>query len=118
MTPSPSDRSTEPAKPHFETFYHDVYLDEHTHPLNVALHIGGTLAGMAFVAAVLALPLVWYPALLLFPVVHAAPGLLGHRLFEPNEAIGDARWQRTDFPLWWFIAANHRFLFEKLLRKL
>jgi len=118
MTPSSSHQADKAAKPSFETFYHDVYLDEHTHPLNVALHIGGTLAGLAFVAAVLSLPIVWYPALLLFPVVHAAPGLLGHRLFERNEVIGHARWQRKDFPLWWFIAANHRFLCEKLLRKL
>ena len=33
----------------FETFYREVFLPEHRHPLNVALHIGGTLAGLAWI---------------------------------------------------------------------
>ena len=106
------------SKASFGPFYRQVFLREHTHPVNVALHIGGTIAGLAFVLAVLTLPLAWYPALLLFPIINAAPGLLGHRLFERNVVVGDARWQRRDYPLWWFIAANHRLTFERLLRKL
>ena len=49
---------------------------------------------------------IWW--MLLFPLVHVAPGLIGHRLFDRNEAVGDARVFRTDFPLWWFVVANHR----------
>jgi hypothetical protein len=47
-------------------------------------------------------------------VVHAVPGLIGHRWLERNVAVGDARWRRTDFPGWWFIVANHRMTAERL----
>lgn len=89
----------------FRTFYRERFRAEHRHPVNVALHVTGTLLGIVWVVGSLlaAAPL----ALLLFPVVHAAPGLLGHRLFERDAAIGDLRVTRTDFPLIWFIAANH-----------
>ena len=102
------------AKPTFDLFYREVFLPEHRHPVNVALHMLGTFAGLAFVPVVLAMPLAWYPALLLFPLVHAAPGLLGHRLLERNITVGDARWRRRDYPRWWFIVANHRMTFERL----
>ena len=101
------------AKPTFDLFYREVFLPEHRHPVNVALHMLGTFAGLAFVPVVLAMPLAWYPALLLFPLVHAAPGLLGHRLLERNITVGDARWRRRDYPRWWFIVANHRMTFER-----
>jgi hypothetical protein len=99
----------------FGDFYRQVFLPEHRHPLNRALHIGGTLAGLAYVGWLLSMPFgpIWL-ALLLFPVVHAGPGLLGHRLVERNEAVGDARWRRTDFPAWWFIVGNHRLTLEAL----
>lgn len=100
----------------FETFYTEVFLPEHQHPLNVALHIAGTLAGLAWIALTLAAPGLWKFAVLLFPVIHGAPGLLGHRLLERNASVGDARWRRTDFAPWLFIAANHRLTFERLLR--
>ena len=105
------------AKPRFDDFYRLVYLPEHRHPVNVALHAAGTLAGLAYGLAVLCMPWSWWPALLLFPAVHAGPGLLGHRLLERNTVIGDARWRRTDFPRWWFVAANHRLLAELLFRR-
>jgi hypothetical protein len=95
----------------FDDFYREVYLPEHHHPINRGLHVAGTLAGLAWLVAVpLLLPTgpAWL-AWLLFPVVHAAPGLLGHRFFERSAAVGDARWRRSDFPGRWFIAANHRF---------
>ena len=82
----------------FSTFYRDVFLPEHQQPLNVALHIFGTLAGLAWIAATLAAPGFWKFAVLLFPVVHGAPGLIGHRLVERSEAVGDARWRRRDYP--------------------
>ncbi len=99
----------------FDTFYRDVFLPEHRQPFNVALHIAGTLAGLAWIPLTLMAPGPWKLALLLFPLVHGIPGLLGHRWLERNTAVGDARWRRTDFPAWMFIAANHRLTFERLL---
>jgi hypothetical protein len=94
----------------FDTFYRDVYHAEHRHPANVALHVAGTIGGLGFLVVTLASPLPWLA--LLFPAVHALPGLLGHRLFERNPAVGDLRVLRRDFPGWWFIIANHRLTFE------
>jgi hypothetical protein len=51
---------------------------------------------------------------LLYPVVHAAPGLIGHRLFERNAEVGDIRLDRTDHPLWWFIIGNHLMFLDVL----
>ena len=101
----------------FETFYREVFLPEHRDPLNIALHIGGTLAGLAWIPLALAAPGWWKLTVLLFPVVHGAPVLLGHRLLERNAAVGDARWRRQDYPAWLFIVANHRLTFERLLRR-
>lgn len=105
---------TTATEPSFDTFYREVFLPEHRHPLNVALQVAGTLAGLAFIAVVLAAPWVWWPALLLFPLVHAGPGLVGHRLLERSARVGDARWRRSDYPGWWFIVANHRMTAETL----
>ncbi len=95
----------------FKRFYSEVFVPEHQHPVNHGLHVLGTLLGLAYLPAVwLLLPLPWparLAALLLFPLVHAAPGLIGHRLFERNAVVGDARWRRQDFSPLWFIAANH-----------
>ena len=102
-------------EPTFDDFYRHVFLPEHRHPLNVALHIVGTIAGWAYVFAVLRMPWPWWPAVLLVPVVHAGPGLIGHRLLERCGVVGDARWRRTDFPRRWFILANHRLTAERLL---
>ncbi len=91
----------------FTRFYREVFLPEHQHPVNLALHAAGTVMGLAFVLLVLSAQPVWWWALLLFPLVHAAPGLIGHRLFERQASVGDARWRRQDHPRWWFIVANH-----------
>jgi hypothetical protein len=101
---------------HFETFYREVFLPEHRHPLNVALHIGGTLAGLAWIPFALSAPGFWKLAVLLFPVVHGAPGILGHRLLERSLEVGDARWRRKDYSPWLFIVANHRLTIERLFR--
>ena len=98
----------------FATFYTDVFLPEHQHPLNVALHVFGTLAGLAWLALSLTAPGLWKLAAVLFPAVHAAPGLLGHRFLERNAAVGDARWKRSDHAPWMFILANHRLSLERL----
>jgi hypothetical protein len=110
---SPS--NAEAAARGFDEFYRLVFLPEHRHPVNVALHVFGTVAGLAYVPTMLSMPWWWWPAVVLFPVVHAGPGLIGHRLLERNQYVGDARWRRTDFPGWWFIAANHRMTAELLL---
>lgn len=113
MNDSPS---TQGLNMNFNEFYHRVFLPEHQHPINVALHMLGTIAGLGYIVAVLTLPVLWWPALLLFPVVHVGPGLVGHRWLERNVAVGDARWRRTDFPGWWFILANHCMTADRLLR--
>jgi hypothetical protein len=98
----------------FSDFYRTVFLPEHQHPLNVALHVVGTVAGTVW------LPWVWMQGLpwlaLLYPVVHAVPGLVGHRLLERNAAVGDVRVTRKDYPAWWFIVGNHRMTWELMTR--
>ena len=89
----------------FGEFYATVYRGDHQHPANLALHIVGVIAGLGLIAAsMMVWP--WWTALG-FPIVHVAPGLVGHRLFDRDEALGDVRLTRTDFPLWWFLIANH-----------
>jgi hypothetical protein len=89
----------------FQSFWREIFPAEHRHPANVALHVFGVLAGFALIGAALTIWPWW--AALAFPVVHVAPGLMGHRLFERNEDVGDVRLTRTDFPLYWFLIANH-----------
>jgi hypothetical protein len=110
MTPDAAPDATRTTD--FEGFYRSHYLPEHAAPGNVALHVIGTLAGIVWLPTTLLSPWPWL--VLLFPVVHAAPGLLGHRLFERNALIGDLRVLRKDFPPHWFIAANHRLLWDLL----
>ena len=90
----------------FGAFYRDHFLAEHVHPVTIALHVGGTIASAALIVAALSVIPLWWA--LLYPVVHVVPGLIGHRLFDRNDAVGDIRVLRTDFPLHWFIAANHK----------
>lgn len=89
----------------FKEFYLTAYRADHGHPVNLALHIVGVFAGLGvLVASLTTWP--WWAALA-FPVAHVAPGLLGHRLFDRDPDVGDVRLNRTDFPLWWFLVANH-----------
>ncbi len=97
----------------FFGFYRDVFLQEHQHGLNIAFHVLGTMAGLALAAWSVLSGHVWF--LLLFPVVHAAPGLLGHRMWERNETVGNLRVNRKDYSPLWFIAANH-LLFGRVVR--
>jgi hypothetical protein len=94
----------------FWQFYERTFLEEHRHPVTMVTHVFGTLAGLAFLAAIVASG-AWYLAVL-FPVVHGVPGLVGHRLVERNLAVGDLRVTRTDYPIPWFILANHVMTFE------
>jgi hypothetical protein len=86
-------------------FYREAYWEEHNVPLNLALHIFGTIAGVALLIASASIISAWWA--LAFPLVHIVPGLIGHRLFERANAVGDARIFRTDVPIWWFMVANH-----------
>lgn len=97
----------------FRDFYLNHFRAEHRHPANVALHLAGVVASGALAFAAIAGGKPWF--LLLYPVVHGAPGLLGHRLFERDAAVGDVRVTRSDFPLRWFMIGNHVLLAEALL---
>jgi hypothetical protein len=89
----------------FIHFYREAYWEEHNVPMNLALHIFGTIAGVVLLIASATIISAWWA--LAFPVVHIVPGLIGHRLFERANAVGDARIFRTDVPIWWFLVANH-----------
>jgi hypothetical protein len=99
----------------YSDFYNEVFLPEHSQPMTVVTHVLGTALGLLWVIACLAFG--HYFWLLLFPVVHAVPGLVGHRLAERNAAVGDLRVTRKDFPLWWFIRANHRLTWELISKR-
>ena len=101
-------------KVRFFDFYHGVFLGEHRNPKNVALHVFGTLFSLVYLVIVLASDYPWLA--LLYPVAHAAPGLLGHRLFERDGSVGDLRVNRKDYSPLWFIAANHVMTAELLVK--
>ena len=92
-------------RPSFVHFYRTQYRDEHRITANIMLHVVGVVAGLAVIAASFTVWPLW--TVLLFPVAHALPGLLGHRLFERDAGVGDVRVTRTDVPVWWFLVANH-----------
>ena len=94
----------------FHDFYRNHFLPEHRHPATIGLHVFGTVLGTLFLPATL-LSTMPYLALL-YPVVHAVPGLIGHRLFERNAKVGDIRVLRKDFSPLWFIAGNHVLTYE------
>lgn len=94
----------------FHDFYRNHFLAEHQHPATIGLHVFGTLLGTLFLVGSL-LSTMPYLALL-YPVVHAVPGLIGHRLFERNAQVGDVRVLRKDFSPLWFIAGNHVLTYE------
>jgi hypothetical protein len=96
---------TTPDHGSFMDFYREAYWEEHNVPMNLALHIFGTVAGVALLIASATIISAWWA--LAFPLVHIVPGLIGHRLFERANAVGDARIFRTDVPIWWFLVANH-----------
>ena len=55
--------------------------------LHIAGSVAGPVAGTVFLPVAPASPMPWLA--LLYPAVHAAPGLLGRRLFERNAVVGD-----------------------------
>jgi hypothetical protein len=102
--------STKQPKIGFHEFYRNHFLAEHQHPATVALHILGTVVGTVFLVMTLLSTLPYLA--LLYPLVHALPGLIGHRLFERNASVGDVRVLRKDFSPLWFIAGNHVLTYE------
>jgi hypothetical protein len=101
------------AKPgSFMDFYRGAYQDEHKVPINLALHMAGTIAGVLLIIASLTVISPWW--VLAFPFVSGVPGLIGHRLFERSETVGDVRVLRTDVPAWWFLVANHMMTAQRL----
>ena len=94
----------------FQMFYESQFLQEHQHPMNIALHVLGTVGSAVYLVWVLTHT--FWCAAILYPLVHGIPGLLGHRIFERDATVGDLRINRKDFPLWWFIIANHRLCWE------
>jgi hypothetical protein len=99
--------TTQPKPPRgtFMDFYRGAYADDHAKWPNRALHMIGTFGGLALlIASVTILPIWWALA---FPIVHAVPGLIGHRLFERNPELGDVRVFNGAYPGHWFMAANH-----------
>ena len=70
----------------FESFYRETFLPEHRHPANVAMHAIGVVGGLALVFWALISGPPWWA--LAWPVAHAAPGLIGHRLFDPLAQLG------------------------------
>ncbi len=97
----------------FWAFYRGAYQEDHKAWQNKALHIFGTLSGVALlIASLTVIPI--YCALA-FPVVHAVPGLIGHRFFDRNLELGDVRFIGGKYPNLWFMAANHLMTGETFL---
>jgi hypothetical protein len=94
----------------YSQFYNSVFLAEHRSTIAIATHVFGTVLGLAWVAWALYAHHYWL--LLAFPILHAVPGLIGHRIAERNPDVGDIRITRKDFPLWWFIVGNHQMSWE------
>jgi hypothetical protein len=115
MTHPTNPTSTLPAAAKtFSDFYRQIFLPEHQHTGNIALHVAGTLGSIAFVVFMFINATPWWA--LLHPVLHALPGLLGHRLWERNAAVGDVRVTRKDYPPLWFIAGNHWMTWDVLTK--
>ncbi len=100
------------ARRSFMEFYRGEYVADHRHPANIAAHMAGTVAGLAVLGASATVITPWWA--LSFPVVHAVPGLIGHRFFDRNVERGDLRVLTGKTPNWWFMIANHLMTFAVL----
>jgi hypothetical protein len=97
----------------FMDFYRTQYREEHRVRANVVLHLIGVAAGLTVIGVGLTIWPIW--TILLFPLAHAFPGLLGHRLFERDQTVGDVRVTRKDVPAWWFLVANHMLVVDLII---
>jgi hypothetical protein len=96
------------AKPSFKgfwNFYHGAYTNDHSRFPNRMLHHVGVVSGLTLLAASITIIPIWWA--LAFPLAHALPGLIGHRLYERNPQIGDLRVFDGTYPGIWFMIANH-----------
>lgn len=59
-----------------------IYLEEHTNPINRALHFAGSLSVLALVAAALVTQSIW--PLVMAPVTGFGLAWIGHFVFERN----------------------------------
>jgi hypothetical protein len=100
----------------FVKFYRTVFLAEHQSLGTAVTHVLGTLLSTIFIPWALYYGHEWW--LLAYPLVHAVPGLIGHRIFERNAAVGDTRITRKDYSLLWFIWGNHLMTYELFTGKL
>jgi hypothetical protein len=89
----------------FWQFYNSTFLPEHSNVANRLLHYLGVYLGLAAVTASVIYLNGWL--LLAFLPAHVLPGLIGHYLFERSESVGNLRVNRKDFPIYWFLVANH-----------
>lgn len=89
----------------FADFYQQHFLPEHQNRANRWLHGLGVLLSLALFPLAFYLRQAWWLAA--YPFALALPGLLGHRLFEANAAVGHVRVTRKDAPKRWFWWANY-----------
>jgi hypothetical protein len=93
----------------FTQFYNGTFLPEHSRLANRLLHYLGVYLGLAVVTASVIYSNGWL--LLAFLPAHVLPGLIGHYFFERSESVGNLRVNRKDYPIYWFLAANHLMAF-------
>lgn len=98
----------------FDQFFHQVFLKEHTHPVNVALHVAGTILSALLIPYAIATRRPWF--LLLWPLLIIVPGGIGHRFFERNFEVGDVRVLRNDYPKLWFLWGNNAMVWELITK--
>lgn len=93
----------------FRQFYKSTFLPEHSSLANRLLHYLGVYFGLAVISASVIYSNGWL--LLAFLPAHVLPGLLGHYFFEQSKNVGHLRVNRKDYPIYWFLAANHLMAF-------
>jgi hypothetical protein len=99
----------------FRQFYNNIFLPEHSRLANRFLHYLGVYLGLAVISASVIYSNGWL--LLAFLPAHVLPGLLGHYFFEQSKTVGHLRVNRNDYPIYWFLAANHLMAFTFPFRR-
>jgi hypothetical protein len=93
----------------FRQFYEGTFLPEHSKAANRLFHYLGVYLGLAVIITSIIYSNWWL--LGAFLPAHVLPGLAGHYFFEQSEEVGNLRVNRRDFPIYWFLAANHLMAF-------
>lgn len=94
-------------KPKFGSFsaFWQHYLLQHQQPLNQALHVVGTLAGLVCIGLGITRSWMWFAAVI--PMGYG-PAWLGHYLFEQNRPL------TFRYPLW-SLLADYRLVAQILM---